>query len=238
MTSFSFLVDQAGNPCAGTFGAPLPTSNILGASTGVSAGIPLGGLNPAGNLTPFAVDPSGSLTTRPAQLLTHATSSVGVVGTGTGAGKNMLTVLNGSTTVTQRIVALFASCPPQVNTQGGLLGIGSGTSYTPIIFGTYRITGHSGGTVLSPMAPDPADDGGIDANFSVRAGSTVTGLSAGPTFAWDAAYNGALPIAGRLDAMAKLITLPPGVGLCVRNMYALGTNVSFLLNVVCVQSAT
>lgn len=238
MTSFSLLVDQAGNPCAGTFGAPLPTSNILGTSTGVSAGVPLGGINPQGVLTPLAVDAAGSITTRPAQALTHATSSVGVVGTGTSAGKNMLTIMNASTTTTQRIVALFASCPPQVNTQGGLLGIGSGTSYTPIIFGTYRMTGHSGGTLLAPMTSDPADDGLIDPGVSVRAGSTATGVSAAPTFAWDAAYNGAMPIAARLDGSAKLITLPPGAGLCVRNMYALGTNVSFLLNVVCVQSVS
>lgn len=226
----SILSDVAGNLAVGTFGSPTTTVG------GKPAGISIGGTNQAGNLTPLAIDAYGSLTIRPGVCPTWTASSVTTVATGTTAGKNMLSIFNGSATTYQRIAGLYAQCPPQVNTQAGLLGIGSGTSYTQVIFGIYRITGHSGGTLLTPVTADPGDDGTLDAACTVRISSTVTGVAASPSFCWDAAYNGAMAVGPRPDLCMKVLTMPPGSGLVVRMPTALSTSVGFLMTITCAQN--
>lgn len=236
MSSLSLLVDASGNPLAGTFGKPLPTANIAGASTGTSAGVAVGGLNPQSLLTPVGIDAYGALTIRPGVCPTHSSNSASPVPTGTAAGKSMLSMFNASTTTWQRVAAIIALCPPQINTSGGLLGIGSGTSYTSIYFGIYRITGHSGGTSLTPVMADPADDSILDPGFTVRVGATVTGLASAPSYTWDAAYNGLIPVGPRPDLCMKVWTMPPGYGLVVRNLNAVSTSIGFMMNVTCAQN--
>lgn len=232
----SIIVDVNGNPMAGTFGAVLPTTNILGTSTGTSAGLAVGGLNPSAKLTALAIDAYGALTIRPGVCPTHTTALPTAVATTAAAGKIMLSLFNGSATTWQRVAAIYATCPPQVNTQGGLLGIGSGTSYVQIPFGIYRITGHSGGTAYTPVCADPSDDATLDPAFTVRTGATVTGAAANPNYVWDAAYNGGIPVGPRPDMCMKVWTMPPNSGLCLRNITALGTSVNFLLSVTCAQN--
>lgn len=233
----SLIVDTQGNPMAGTFGNVLPTTNIAGTTTGTSAGVCIGGLNPASKLTALSLDAYGSLTVRPGVCPTYSCTSLSTVATGTTAGKSMMSIVNASATNYTRVVALYAQCPPQVNTTGGLLGIGSGTSYVQIVFGLYRITGHSGGTLLTKVAADPGDDTTLDTGITVRVGATVTGQATAPSYAWDAAYNAALPIGPRPDMCLKVCTLPPGFGLSINNVNALSASVAFLMTVTCSQNS-
>ena len=226
----SIQSDTSGNLAVGPFGQPLVSA------TGAMAGLSIGGINPAGRLSPLPIDAYGSVTMRPGVCPTHSSNSVSPVVTGTTAGKNMMSMFNASTTTWQRVAAIIALCPPQINTSGGLLGIGSGTSYTPIYFGIYRITGHSGGTSLTPVCADPADDASLDPGFTVRTGATVTGIAAAPNYTWDAAYNGLIPVGPRPDLCMKVWTMPPGSGLVVRNMSALSTSIGFMMNVTCAQN--
>lgn len=236
VSPLALIVDARGNPLGGTFGSTLSQTNILGVATGAGAGMPVGGLDPSQRLAPLAIDAYGALTIRPGVCATSTATSATPVATGTTAGKNMLSVFNGSATTWQRVAAIYAQCPPQINTQGGLLGIGSGTSYTQILFGLYRITGHSGGTPLTPVCADPADDAGLDANYSVRVGATVTGIAASPNFVWDAAYNGGMAIGPRPDLCMKVWTMPPNSGLVIRNTTAIGTTVGFVMSITCAQN--
>lgn len=233
----AIIVDQLGNPISGTFGKVLPTTNIAGTATGTSAGVPIGGLNPSSLLTPLAIDPYGSLTVRPGVCPTFSAVTTSLVSTGITSGKSMLSIMNASVTNWCRVVAVYAQCPPQVNTTSGLLGIGSGTSYTQIIFGVYRMTGHSGGTLLTKVAADPTDDAALDANITIRTGATITGQASAPMGAWDASYDAAVPIGPRADMCLKVWTLPPGgYGLTITNVNTLSTAISFLMTATCSQN--
>jgi len=236
MSSLSLLVDAQGNPCSGTFGSPLPTTNIAGASTGKSAGLPIGGLSPSGNLIPLSLDATGAVKTQNTAMMTVIATSQSTVVTGTAAGRVMISAYNASATTWQRVVGIFAQCPPQVNTSGGLLG--TSTSYLQVPFGVYRITGHSGGTLLVPEPLDPSDDAGQDPAYTVRTGSTVTGRAAAATLIWDAAYNGTSNIGGRPDITAKQWTMPPGYGIAVVLTQAISISVPFFMSITTTQSAS
>jgi hypothetical protein len=150
----------------------------------------------------------------------------------------MLSIVNNSATTWARLVWFIAQCPPQANTTGGLLGIGSGTSYTQIPFGLYRISGHTGGTALAKVSADPTDDNTLDADCTVRIGATITGKAANPSYVWDAAYNGSVPMGPRPDMCVKVHTIPPGGnGLGIFCQNALSTSVGFLLMATCSQNS-
>lgn len=236
MTSLSLIVDAQGNPCSGTFGSPLATTNIAGASTGKSAGLPLGGIAPNNALTPLAADTDGALIVRGRPFLTHISTCQTQVSTGTAAGKVMISVVNGSATTWQRITGLFTVCPAQQG-QSSLLNLSTGQgTYMQVPFGWYRITGHSGGTLLTPQCFDPSQDAQLDPGFTARTGATVTGRAANAGFLWDGAYNGAANISGRLDMVAQLPVLPPGWGLAVIMTQAISTAIPFFVSVTCIQS--
>ena len=232
----SLITDVSGNPLAGTFGKTLPTTNVFGENTGQSAGLAAGGIGPSGQLTPLTIDAYGALTIRPGVCPTWTATSTANVATGTGAGKSMLSVFNASQKNWMRIAAIFATCPPQINTQGGLLGIGSGTSYMQVPFGVFRMAGHAGGTLLTKVAADPSDDASIDPACTVRVGATISGLAAAPNYVWDAAYNGSLPVGPRPDLCMKVWTMPPGYGFSINNLNALGGTVGFLMSITCAQN--
>ena len=224
------ISDPSGNLATGPFGSPLQSA------TGKYAGVAIGGLNGSSNLTPFGIDAYGSLTVRPGVCPTHTTTGQVVVSTGTTSGKVMMSFYNNSSTYFQRVAALYATCPPQVNTTSGLAGIGSGTSYTPIYFGLYRITAHSGGTLCTSVMADPNDDAILSPDFTVRTGSTITGKATSANFAWDAAYDGSKPVGPRPDMCMKVWTMPPGYGFAICNVNALSTSVNFLMTVTCAQN--
>jgi len=236
MTNLSLLVDASGNPCAGTFGSALPTANIAGASTGKSAGLPIGGLAPSGQLTALAVDADGAVITHNGASLTAIATSQSTVATGTASGKVMISAFNASATSWMRLIGIFMECPPQVNTSGGLLG--TSTSYMQVPFGIYRITGHTGGTLLTPMCLDPSDDASLDGAYTVRTGATVTGKAANASLIWDAAYDGSANIGTRPDLSAKLWTMPPGYGLAVILTQSLAGSVPFFVSMTCTQSSS
>lgn len=224
--------DALGNLAVGAFGS---TQAIVSGSR--PSGVVIGGLNGSNVVTPLSFDSYGSLTVRPGVCPTWTASSVSTVSTTVSSGKSMMSIVNNSSTTWARIAGLYAMCPPQSNTTSGLLGIGSGTSYTQVIFGMYRITGHSGGTLLTKVAADPSDDSTLDASCTVRVGATVTGAATSPSYCWDAAYDGSKPVGPRPDICMKVWTLPPGgYGLTVTNINALSTAVGFLMTVTCAQN--
>lgn len=236
----SVIVDASGNPLAGTFGAPLPTTNIAGTSTGSSSGLCMGGLSSTTQrLTPLMLDATGSLIVRQALTTTMACFPTTQVGTGSTAGKSMMSFWNGSSSVVMRFLAFTATCPPQVNTSGTLLGLtGSTTSYTQVMMGVYRITGHSGGTLGTLISHDPADDSMVDPLVTARVGATVTGEMGAPICVWDAAYNSRLAIGGRPDQNLKVWTMPPGSGLHIKCLTTLGgtNSVNFYLGAIMAQN--
>lgn len=238
MSSFSLLVDAAGNPCAGTFGSTLPTSNIAGVTTGQSAGLCMGGLQAGTNkLSPLMLDATGALVIRQALAITMGVFPPLVQGTGTAAGRSMMSFWNGSQTNTLRFLAFTATCPPQVNTSGTLLGLtGTTTTYTQVMFGAYRISNHTGGAAASFVAHDPSDDALVDTAISIRLGATITGENPAPLVVWDAAYNSRLAIGGRADQNAKVWTMPPNSGLHVKCLSSLQANVNFYLGAVVAQN--
>jgi hypothetical protein len=228
------VVDANGNLLASTVGQAPPTTHVVGAATSQVAAALVSGLAPSGKLAALATDAGGNLLTRSAASVTASVSTPAAVSANT-AGKSMLSVFNGSTTNTVRIHAVWALCPPQMNTSGGLLGIGSGTTYTSIFFSARRISAHTGGTLLTPVAHDPGDDALLDTAVSVRTGATVTTSTAAATLVWDAAYNGSAPIGQPVDAAMKAWTLPPGTGMTITSIAAVNAN--FLMAAALTQSA-
>lgn len=232
-------VDGAGQQYAvpvATNGTPLPVQ--IGASAAnpynMYGQVSLAWSPTTQSFVPFQVDATGAGVVRQSLAATFATNAQAV--TGTTAGRSIISFYNAGPMV-QRILALYAFCPPQLITSGsgGLLGSSTSTSYTQILFSAYRTTGHSGGTVATPVAHDPVDT--LDTGFSVRVnGAAVTGESATSIMAWDAAYDGTFNVAQRQDQNIKVLTIPPNSGLHVKCLTALSSSVTFLLRIVSAQN--
>lgn len=190
--------------------------------------------NNAGGWTPFQVDATGAGVVRQALAPTFSASATAT--TGTSAGKSIISFFNAGP-MTQRLMALFTMCPPQLVTSGssGLLGGSTSTNYTQIGFATYRTTGHSGGTLAVPVAHDPADT--LDTGLTVRVnGATVTGEGANSLGTWDAAYDAEYNPVARIDQNIKALTMPPGTGIHVKCISALSSSVLFYLRCITAQN--
>lgn len=183
----------------------------------------------AGTWVPFQVDPTGAGVVRQALAATFEVN--GSVGTGTAANRSMVSLVNTGNMV-HRIMGLYAMCPPQQVTSGGLLA--TSTTYTQVLMGVYRITGHTGGAVANITSHDPADT--IDPGLTARFGATVQGETPAALMVWDAAYNGTFNAAVRQDQNVKLIAIPPGTGIHVKLPVAPGGNVTFVMRLVTSQN--
>lgn len=230
------ILDARGVPVGAPVGSPPPLVDAAGNKVAAATSVPISGLNANGNLQMFALDATGALTVRNALAPTWTFCSNAAVSTTTTAGRSMLSIYNASTTNYQRVVSLFANCPPQLGQSGTLLG-SSSTSYQTIFFGAYRITGHTGGTLLTGVAHDALDDAALDVGVcTVRYGATVSGEGAASLYQWDAAYNGRQPVGTRADIGARVWTLPPTSGLHFKCLTTLSTAVGFLMTATLAQN--
>lgn len=221
-------------------------TTTAGTSTGIAvntvtstpanfAGVPALGWDPVNTrFTPLSLDPNGSTTVNRVFLTTVAYSPATQINTTANSGKSMISVLNGSTTVYQRVTSCEFMCPPQAGLSNGLL---SSSTYTTVGMGCYKMTGHSAGTVLPGALHDTR--GTIDSNLTCRTGATITGQASAPLYCFDAANSATQPYGHREDDYAQLWTLAPGEGITFQCLSSVGTTgVNFYVRLVCMASAT
>ena len=219
--------------------APGGTVLPLGVNTAVGSGTSYGQVSLAWDATnnywrPFQVDATGAGVVRNALAATIAFSPTAQVNTTANAGKNMLSVYNGSTTLVQRVLGFYMMCPPQAAVSGGLLG--TSTTYTTVGMATYRFTtAHTGGTLLTGVLHDTRDS--YDSNFTCRVGATVSGTLSQSLYTFDAANSALAAYGHREDSGVKVWTLQPGEGLTFQCISAVGgSGVNFYVRVVCAQN--
>jgi hypothetical protein len=229
-------IDALGNgystPMLGSVPVPVQVNTVTPNPAAYSGNVSLAWDNTNSRFTPFQVDATGAGITRNMLAPTIAYSPTVQVGTGTTAGKNMMSVFNASTTLYQRVLGFYAMCPPQAAVSGGLLQ--TNTSYTTVGFGVFKITGHSGGTLVAGALHDTRDT--YDTAFTCRTASTVTGISTACLYAFDAAYSSVRGYGQREDVGSKIWTMAPGEGITFQSLTALSSSVNFYLRVVCSQN--
>lgn len=221
---------------------------ILGSDYAATASAQVPKVDAAGNLftvaqgwsqtnnapTPFLLDPTGATVVRNALATTCTFAPTAQVNTGASAGKSMLSIYNGSSSLYFRVSALFMMCPPQAAVSGGLLG--TSTTYTTVGMAVYRTTGaHTAGTVVAPGNHDTRTP--TDASIVCRTGATVANQQAAALRVMDAAYSSTYPYLTRSDAGMQLATFGPGEGMNIAVLSAVGgSGVNFYVTAIIAQN--
>jgi hypothetical protein len=105
-------------------------------------------------------------------IVKDPTFVVSIVNEPIGSNKSMISLMNAAGSgVTLKIMSIKV-----INTRT--------TAVTGIIaeFRVFRITGHSGGTLLAPLTHDSLDS--LNANVSARTPATLTGIAANSLYRW------------------------------------------------------
>lgn len=114
------------------------------------------------NVVRLRLNANGTVATSNAEFATFTTAGTGIA---VGNNKSMISIFNADATLLAKVHEIYV-----VNVQTSAV-----TGVTGV-FELRRITGHSGGTLLTPVSMDTTDT--LDTDITVRTGSTVSGESA------------------------------------------------------------